>query len=183
MTEELSERELWHGGPVAFGMLFDRHARAVYNHCFRLTASWAEAEDLTQQTFLTAWRRRADLEPAGGSVLPWLLVTATNIARTARRSLRRRLGLLARLPDPGFQADHADDVADRIDAQRRMAGLRAALAVLSRAEREAFELVVWSGVGYPEAAVALGIAEGSVRSRVSRARARLSARTTIDKEL
>ena len=53
---DLSDGSLWElagaGDGDAFGQLFDRHARAVYNHCFRLTASWSTAEDLTSTTFL-----------------------------------------------------------------------------------------------------------------------------------
>ena len=63
-TEDPDDRALWsqaaEGGGHAFGVLFDRHAKAVYNHCFRLTASWAEAEDHLQATFLLAWRKRAE---------------------------------------------------------------------------------------------------------------------------
>jgi RNA polymerase sigma-70 factor, ECF subfamily len=57
---EPTDATLWElacaGDGEAFGQLFDRHASAVYNHCFRLTASWSTAEDLTSTTFLLAWR-------------------------------------------------------------------------------------------------------------------------------
>jgi DNA-directed RNA polymerase specialized sigma24 family protein len=57
-----SDRELWQlvgdGDSAAFGQFFDRHATAVYNHLFRRTANWSEAEDLTSAVFLLAWRRR-----------------------------------------------------------------------------------------------------------------------------
>lgn len=71
-------------------------------------------------------------------------------------------------------ADHADDVAGRVDDERRMAPLLAAMRRLPRGEREAVALCVWSGVSYPDAAAVLGIAESSVRARVSRARSRLA---------
>jgi RNA polymerase sigma-70 factor, ECF subfamily len=49
--DELSDVELWNravaGDREGFGVLFERHARSVYNHCFRRTASWADAEELT----------------------------------------------------------------------------------------------------------------------------------------
>ena len=48
------------GDEAAFGRLFERHHRAVYNHAFRLTGSWTVAEDVTQATFVTAWRRRGE---------------------------------------------------------------------------------------------------------------------------
>jgi RNA polymerase sigma factor (sigma-70 family) len=174
----LSDRELWEraaaGDGNAFGLLFDRHARAVYNHCFRLTASWSTAEDLTSAVFLQAWRRRGRVVVAGDSSRGWLLAVATNIVRDERRSVRRRLALLRRLPAPVAVADPADDVAGRLDDERRMAAVLAALRRLPRGEQEAVALCLWAGVGYREAAAALGVAEGTVRSRVSRARSRLA---------
>jgi hypothetical protein len=54
--------ELWleavKGDADAFGLLFERHARSVYNYCFRRTGEWARAQDLTSVVFLECWRRR-----------------------------------------------------------------------------------------------------------------------------
>jgi RNA polymerase sigma-70 factor (ECF subfamily) len=173
-----SDRQLWaaaaDGDRDAFGVLFDRYARAVYNHCFRLTASWSTAEELVSVTFLQAWRRRTDVRLTQESALPWLLTVATNAARDEWRSARRRAALAGRLRPEAAVADHADDVSGRVDDERRMAELLAAVRALPRAEREALVLCVWSEVSYPDAAAVLGIAEPSVRSRVSRARARLT---------
>ncbi|MBB4744597.1 RNA polymerase sigma-70 factor (ECF subfamily) [Actinoplanes octamycinicus] len=162
------------GGDEDVGDLFDRHARAVYNHAFRLTGSWSLAEEITQRTFLTAWQRRADIRLVDGSPLPWLLVTAGHHARTEQRTLTRWRNRLLRSPTAGTEADPADDVAGRLDDERRMRAVLAAVGRLPRAEREAVALCLWSGVGYPEAAAVLGVTETAVRSRVSRARARLT---------
>ncbi|MFC7613077.1 RNA polymerase sigma factor [Actinokineospora soli] len=171
-----TDGELWAAGsPAAFAVLFDRHAKAVYNHCFRLTASWAAAEDHTQSTFLLAWRKRAQVVLQRDSLLPWLLAAATNVVRSDRRSLARRLRLAERAPGDAAVPDHADDVAGRVDDQRRMAAVLAAVGKLPRAQREAVALCLWSGVSYADAAAVLGIAEGSVRARVSKARAALGA--------
>ena len=70
--------------------------------------------------------------------------------------------------------DPADDVAGRLDDERRMREILPSIRRLPRAEREAVALCLWSGVSYPEAAAVLGITEVAVRSRVSRARARLA---------
>lgn len=171
-----TDTELWTAGDAAaFGQLFERHARAVYNHAFRLCGSWSVAEDVTQTTFATAWRRRRDARLVDGSVLPWLLVVATNSARTEHRSRRRWQALLRRVPpEPEGAPDLADDVADRLRDEQRMRELLALVRKLPRAEREALALCVWSGVAYPQAAITLGVTEGAVRSRVSRARARLA---------
>jgi RNA polymerase sigma-70 factor (ECF subfamily) len=174
----VSDRELWEqaaaGGAGAFGLLFDRHARAVYNHCFRLTASWSTAEDLTSAVFLQAWRRRGRVVLHGDSCRGWLLAVATNVVRNERRSARRRLALLHRLPPPGAMPDPADEVVGRLDDERRMVEVLAAVRRLSRGQQEAVALCLWAGVSYPEAAAALGVAEGTVRSRVSRARVQLA---------
>ncbi len=176
-TDDPDDRALWSqaagGSAHAFGVLFDRHARAVYNHCFRLSASWAAAEDHLQATFLMAWRKRDQVRLERSSALPWLLTVATNVVRNDRRSLARRLKLFGRVPDPGHVPDHADQVADRVDDQRRMAELLGAVEKLPRNEREALALCVWSGVSYADAAAVLGITEGSVRARVSKAKSRL----------
>jgi RNA polymerase sigma factor (sigma-70 family) len=173
-----TDRQLWAdaaaGNDDAFGVLFDRHAKAVYNHCFRLTGNWTLADDATSATFLAAWRRRQAVALVHDSALPWLLTVATNTVRDERRSLRRRLSLLERIPAPAPAPDHADDVAERLDDEQRMAEVLAATSDLPHAEREALALCVWSGVSYSDAAEVLGIAEASVRSRVSRARARLT---------
>jgi RNA polymerase sigma factor (sigma-70 family) len=178
ITDSRTDEQLWtdasaHDGE-AFGALFRRHARVVYNHCFRLTGSWTVAEDAMSQTFLTAWRRRREVKLVHDSALPWLLAVAAHVSQTQRRSLRRRLALVDRLPPDRPTADHADDVASRLDDERRMAEILRLVKRLPRAEREALALCVWSGVSYADAAVALGLAESSVRARVSRAKARLS---------
>ena len=176
-TEDPDDRALWSqaavGGAHAFGVLFDRHAKAVYNHCFRLTASWAEAEDHLQATFLLAWRKRAEVRLERESALPWLLTVATNVVRNEQRSFTRRLKNLRRVGEERPMPDHADLVVDRLDDQRRMNELLAAVAKLPRNEREALALCVWSEVSYADAAAVLGITEGSVRARVSKAKSKL----------
>ncbi|MEH0970270.1 RNA polymerase sigma factor [Micromonospora sp. CPCC 205546] len=174
-----SDEELWAsitaGDESAFGRLFDRYSRPVYNHAFRLTGSWSTAEDVTQATFLVAWRRRRDARLVDGSALPWLLVVATNAVRSEWRSARRWLALLRRLPAERYaDGDLAEEVSARLDDERRMAEVLAVVRRLPSAEREAVALCLWSGVSYPDAAAVLGISEVAVRSRVSRARGRLA---------
>jgi hypothetical protein len=106
------------------------------------------------------------------SALPWLLGVATNVTRNHRRGLGRRLRLAGRVPAEHPAADHADDVAARVDDERRMADVLAAVRRLPRAQQEALALCVWSAVSYVDAAAVLGIAESGVRARVSKARAR-----------
>jgi RNA polymerase sigma-70 factor (ECF subfamily) len=175
-----SDRELWRlasgGDGSAFGQLFDRHATAVYNHLFRRTANWSEAEDLTSAVFLLAWRKRSKVVLDRESALPWLLGIASHTARNAARASRRYRAALARLnPDDQFSADHADAVAAAVDSERLMAELRQAAGRLPRHEREVIEPCAWSGLDVKGAAVALGVPAGTVKSRLHRARRRLAA--------
>lgn len=162
------------GDRAAFADLYDQNARAVYSHALRLTGNWSEAEEVMSETFLGAWRTRESLEPEGGSLTPWLLGIATHKAHNANRGLRRRLAFLARTPQPRSVADFADETAGRIDDARRLASVHDALRQLSRPDREVIALCVGAGLDYQQAAEALGIPVGTVRSRLSRARARLA---------
>ncbi|MGW1200798.1 RNA polymerase sigma factor [Streptomyces sp. NPDC002536] len=169
------------GDRDAFAQLYEEHARTVYNHAYRLTGDWSTAEEVMSETFLEAWRTRERLEPDGDSLRPWLLGIATNKARNANRSFGRRLAFLARRPAPEPVADFADEAAGRIDDARHLAAVRRALDGLRRPEREVLVLCVWSGLDYAQIAEALDIPVGTVRSRLSRARARL--RRLADQQL
>ncbi|MEV5606110.1 RNA polymerase sigma factor [Streptomyces sp. NPDC052299] len=161
------------GDRQAFAALYEEYARPVYNHAYRLTGDWSTAEEVMSETFLAAWRTRHAVEPEGESLLPWLLGIATNKARNANRGTGRRLAFLARRPAPEPVADIADAAAGQVDDARRLAAVRQALDGLRRQDREVLALCVWSGLDYAEAAEALGVPVGTVRSRLSRARERL----------
>ncbi|MFJ3091576.1 RNA polymerase sigma factor [Streptomyces sp. NPDC086838] len=161
------------GDRQAFAVLYEEYARPVYNHAYRLTGDWSTAEEVMSETFLAAWRTRRAVEPEGGTLLPWLLGIATNKARNANRGAGRRLAFLARRPAPEPVADIADATAGRVDDTRRLTAVRQVMGGLRRQDREVLALCVWSGLDYAEAAEALGVPVGTVRSRLSRARERL----------
>jgi RNA polymerase sigma-70 factor, ECF subfamily len=173
-----SDQELWSQAAnscagEAFGELFERHANRVYAHCFTRTGSWSMAEDLTSVVFLEAWRRRQEVRFSGDSALPWLLGVANNATRNAQRTLRRHNLLLAKLPPAGEEADIAADAAARVDQERLAQHILCAMGGLRQSEREVLALCDWAGLSYSEAAVAMGVPEGTVRSRLSRARQHL----------
>jgi RNA polymerase sigma-70 factor (ECF subfamily) len=159
--------------PERFGELFEEHAGFVYNFCFRRLADWAIAEDMTSAVFLEAWRRRDRVDLVGEPPLPWLLGVATNLMRNHRRSLRRASAALERFHASASVPDFGDELADRLDAEGQMRTVLEQVAALAPQEREALELCVWAELSYADAARALDVPVGTVRSRLSRARARL----------
>jgi RNA polymerase sigma-70 factor (ECF subfamily) len=168
------------GDEGAFAVLFREHGRAVYNHCFRMTGDWSVAEDCTSLVFLEAWRLRKKVEPDGGGLLPWLLSIAIHVIHRRRRVARRHRALMERLPAPGLLPDFADEVVGRLEDQDKIAAVRAALGRLSPADCDVLALCVWAGLDYADAAEALGVPVGTVRSRLSRARRRLEKLATND---
>ena len=175
--DEVPDGELWlrasRHDSAAFGELFERRCDEVYNHCFRRTGSWSTAQDLTSVVFLQAWRRRKDVRLYGDSVLPWLLAVANNVIRNSDRSLRRYNRLLSKLPSSNSTPDFESEVDARLDDERAMATILERVNLLSREDREIIALCDWSDLSYAEAAVALDVPLGTVRSRLSRARVRL----------
>jgi RNA polymerase sigma-70 factor (ECF subfamily) len=173
---ELDDSILWSrsraGNAGAFALLFQRHAKAIYNYCFRRVGSWAVAEDMVSIVFMEAWRRRDKALPPD-KVLPWLYGIATNVARNQRRSERRFSAALSRVPDPQLEPNFAELADVRLDDERQMKEVLALISQLPRREQDVFVLCAWSELSYEDAALALAIPVGTVRSRLSRARKRL----------
>jgi RNA polymerase sigma-70 factor (ECF subfamily) len=160
------------GDADAFGLLFERHAKAIYNYCFRRVGDWAAAEDLLSIVFLEAWRRR-DKELPPDKVLPWLYGIATNVLRNRQRAERRFAAALSRFPEPRPGPSDSDMADERLDDERQMRKALALISQLPRHEQDVFALCGWSQMSYEDAALALGVPVGTVRSRLSRARRRL----------
>ncbi|WP_306204530.1 RNA polymerase sigma factor [Actinoplanes sp. RD1] len=172
----LPDEALWPlittGHHEAFTILYERHAEAVWNYAYRLTASWSDADDLLSVVFLTAWRRRRDLRLVHGSALPWLYVVTVNVCRGERRRLARLWRALPRLLGPDTP-DHAERLVEQDTAGRRLRRVLAAVDRLPRAEREAVQLCLLGDTPVEDAAAMWGISPSSVHSRLTRARTRL----------
>src|SRR5438046_5339174 len=119
-TDQDLMRAVAAGNREAFGELFERHVDAIHTYCFRRTADRSRAEELTSVVFLHAWRRRAEVRPLAAGLLPWLYGVALNVLRNDARGIRRRDLALARIARPADEPDFADDVAVRLDEERRM---------------------------------------------------------------
>jgi RNA polymerase sigma factor (sigma-70 family) len=109
------------------------------------------------------------------SALPWLYTVAGNLARTDHRGANRRLRLLRRIPEPPVVSDHADSVAGRLDGEARLRQVIDAVRGLPKAQRQVVQLCLLADLTIADAAALLEVAEVTVRSHLSRARAHLRA--------
>lgn len=172
-----TDRALWAravaGDGEAFGVIYDRHIKAIHAYCSRRTGSTDTAEDLVSIVFLEAWRRRAEVELYDDSALPWLYgVARFTIMRRARTTARHRAAL-DRLPASMHLPDHADEVAEKIDSAVAVEEVANAFRQLSPQDQEVLLLCIWQELDYAAAAIALSVPIGTVRSRLSRAKSRL----------
>ena len=154
--------------PSRFGKVFDRHVDAIYDYLCRRVGR-AVAEELTSETFARAFDGRERF--TGDDALPWLYGIASNLVRHHARAERRQLAAYARAAsrDAGVQLD--DEVEARMDAAAMVPALAEALRRLRPDERDVLLMHAWQNLSYRDIADALGIAIGTVGSRLTRARA------------
>lgn len=155
------------GSEHAFRELYRAYVRPVYWIAYGLLKDAADAEDVTQETFVVAWRKLGGLELVGESLLPWLSTICRFQAANRIRARRRQAG--DELVDAPDTVDVAQQVIDRDLAQR----IVREIAELSELDRDIFVLCATEGYGYRAAAEALGVDHGVVRNRLSRVRTRL----------
>ncbi|WP_436647227.1 RNA polymerase sigma factor [Actinoplanes sp. URMC 104] len=160
--------------PESFGAIFDRHATAIHRYLARRVGV-ALADDLTAETFLTAFKSRGTYDLSRPDALPWLYGIAANLLRGHRRTELRQYRALARTGIDPAPAAPDDRVLSRVTAAEHVRALAGALARLSAGERDVLTLISQAQLSYPEAARALDIPVGTVRSRLHSARKRLRA--------
>jgi RNA polymerase sigma-70 factor (ECF subfamily) len=165
--------------PEAFGELYARHFAAVYRYVAGRLGPDA-ADDLAAETFLAAFRHRHRFDPARGTVRPWLFGMATNLIAQHHRAESRWYTALARagadpLITPSSASGDEDRIAERVAASQARPALAAVLTRLPDRDRDVLLLVAVGGLSYAEVAFALGIPEGTVGSRLNRARRRVIA--------
>ena len=154
--------------PDVFGVLFDRHFATIHRYLERRIGADG-ADELAGEVFRIAFEQRRRFRPLHESALPWLYGLATNLMLKRWRSERRHLRALARLDVEGGVAA-LEGTEERLDARSSRATLLDALASLPRRDRDVVVLIAWEELSYDEAAAALAIPVGTVRSRLNRAR-------------
>ncbi|RFU37249.1 RNA polymerase sigma factor [Actinomadura logoneensis] len=155
--------------PLWFTELYDRHAVDIHRYIAGRLGQ-EHADDLTADVFLVAYRKRADFDPARGTVRPWLFGIATKAVTRHRRSESRRLKALGRLNAERATDGPEDRVAARVAAQQAGPELARAIRGLARADRDVLFLTALAGLSYQEVAEALGVPSGTVGSRLNRAK-------------
>ncbi|GAB2973724.1 RNA polymerase sigma factor [Nocardioides montaniterrae] len=153
---------------LGFRALYDASFAAVLGYALRRVDQPADAADVVSEVFLVAWRRYAEVPP--GDARPWLFGIARHVLNNTHRSGRRRDRLGARLRTT-LARDVVPDPATGVAAWDEV---RRALLQLSPDDRELLMLVGWDGLTPTEAAYVLGIAPGTARMRLARARDRFS---------
>jgi RNA polymerase sigma-70 factor (ECF subfamily) len=151
-------------------LLFDRHRDRVFRHAYRLSGQRHDAEDIMSTAFLELWRRRLRVRMVDGSVLPWLLVTTTNVARNSKRAAFRYRKLLDSLPRADGISNADDDVFLQAEMDKDAAR---ALATLSTADLQLVSLVVFEEYTIAAAAAVLNLTPAAAKSRMHRARQRM----------
>ncbi|MEV0158908.1 RNA polymerase sigma factor [Nonomuraea fuscirosea] len=159
---------------AAFEAAFDAHFGEIHAYVAQRVGP-DHAEDIVAETFLTAFRKRAQYDPSRAGVRAWLYGIATNLVGKHRRLEARTLRALARCAPDTDAPGHEETVAVRVSAQSLRPELAAALAGLNRGDRDVLLLVALAGLGHDEIATALGIPYGTVCSRLNRARRKLRA--------
>ncbi len=160
------------GSEHAFRALYRAYVRPVYWLAHGLLHDTQDAEDVTQETFLVAWRKLPSLQLVGDSLLPWLVtVCRLQAANRMRRQRRHRTHEVHGALDETLPS--TIDVEQQVVDAELVDRILAEVAGLGDLDREIFRLCAAEGYGYQAAADELGVAHGVVRNRLSRIRTRV----------
>lgn len=175
MTESELVQAAQSGDQNAFGKLVEANQGRIYQLCYRMTGNPEDAADLTQDAFLNAWR---SLSGFGGqsAFSTWLYRLAANACIDFLRREKRRGALSMTLEDDREDDRQADVPDERFSPQQALEreetrrAVREGLAALSPEHREILLLREIEGLSYHEIGQRLDLEEGTVKSRIARAR-------------
>ena len=165
------------GDAAAYEGLVRGHQAVAFRTAFTITGDAAEAEDAAQEAFVKVYRT-LDRFRSGAPFRPWLLTVVANEARNRRRAAGRRVGLTLRAVEGEVQANTPPSPETTVVAEERRAELLAAVEGLREEDREVISLRYFLELTEAEAAAAIGCPRGTVKSRLSRAVARLREKMT-----
>jgi RNA polymerase sigma-70 factor (ECF subfamily) len=164
------------GDPVALRQIYDRFGGAVFHLAVRTLGSGADAEDVTQTTFVAAWQGRETFDPDRGSLLGWLLAIArrkvVDRLRAAARENRVADAVRA-LPTPRDPDAAPERVVDRLVMAEE-------LAMLPAEQRRVLELAFYDDLTHQQIATVTALPLGTVKSHIRRGMSRLRQRLEVD---
>ena len=152
----------------AFEDLYREHLRDVYSYCYYRIGNHHDAEDLTEQTFLQAYRHfeRARRESDGRPLRPWLIRIAHNLAANYHRDRSRRPTAALDNVEP---VEHPHGTERVVEGRERMRAVMAGMERLSDDRREALIMRFSLGMSNREIARALGRSDGATKVLIHRA--------------
>ena len=153
------------GNQAALHALYERTHRLVFTLIVRITANRETAEELTLDVFHDVWRRAARYDPAGGTVLGWIMNQARSRAIDRLRFNRRKKRVYPEAEDP-LGVTEAPDPGDLVAFKEKSQALRRALAVLTPNERNAIEAAFFSELTHADVAARLDQPLGTVKTRI-----------------
>ena len=167
MTPETVIRKVLEGDIESFRFILERYERPVVRMIRNITNSIDSAEDITQDVFLTAYRKLASFDPARSNFSTWLFTIARNKSLNALK--KKKPLFMSELPEKGNPHNPSDDMAkkeffDELDNR---------LQALPSKQRRAFILAEFENLSYEQISRIEGVRLGTIKSRINRAKKKL----------
>jgi RNA polymerase sigma-70 factor, ECF subfamily len=168
------------GDRTAFSLLYDRHSPLLFSICRRVLKDSGNAEDIVIEVFLEVWLRADRFDASRGSPMTYLVTLARSRAIDRQRSQSARLKATSGDPGNSAQTSPASDPSQSVDSNEQQQIVRAALAELEPAQRQALECAFYEGLSHSEIAEKLQKPLGTIKTYIRQGLIRLrdSLRTT-----
>src|SRR5436190_1157471 len=170
-SDALLAARLAAGDDRALAEVFDQLAPSVYGGALRVLGNGSAAQDVVQEVFVELWRHPDRYNPAAGSLRTYLDLLRSELRRVARQERHYRL----------TPAEPPGTASDEVMAAETASVVRAAVQLLPDGQRRVVELAYFEGLTCREVASAMGIPEGTAKSRLRLAMAKLE--TVLDRQL
>ena len=182
--DELLLRKAQHGDPEAFEQLITPLEQLIWRICWHYTGNRESAEDCGQETMIRIWRS-LDSYRGDCALESWVYRIAANCCMDYLRKKKRDKSVsMVPMQEQGFDpADPSPGTEEQVVAADEQKRLREAITMLPEDQREALIMTQLEKVPYEEAAKLLGVSEGTIKSRVNRAKARLKEILSGEREL